>query len=336
MSSTVLVVQPKNELQQALPMDQNPAAVYLAALGSAQSRRTMQAALGEIADLLYPGRFVKPSKDAPDADKLGYKNRCLFVPWGDIRFQHTQAIRAALAQAFKYTTANKMLSALRGTLKAAYKLGYMSPDEYAKVSDIDAIKGQTLPAGREVSGGELMSLVQVCKADKTSAGNRDVAMIGILYSCGLRRAELVALDVADFDRETGKLTIRSGKGNKPRTVYATNGTKTALEAWLVVRGLTAGPLFCRIRKGAKLLADSRLTTQAVYTILQSRAKQAGVKEFSPHDMRRTFVSDMLDRGADIATVAKLAGHASVTTTARYDRRAEETKRKAAGLLHFPF
>jgi integrase len=103
-----------------------------------------------------------------------------------------------------------------------------------------------------------------------------------------------------------------------------------------VRGLGPGPLFCPINKGGKLTLRS-MGIQAVFERFQLRARQAGLgARFSPHDGRRTWVGNLLDLGADIATVQQLAGHSSVATTARYDRRGERTKRQAAGLLHFPW
>ncbi len=71
-------------------------------------------------------------------------------------------------------------------------------------------------------------------------------------------------------------------------------------------------------------------------MLTRRAADAGVKRFSPHDLRRTFVGDLLDAGADISVVAKMAGHSSVNTTARYDRRPEQAKQQAAEMLHVPY
>ena len=79
-----------------------------------------------------------------------------------------------------------------------------------------------------------------------------------------------------------------------------------------------------------------MTDQAVYARIKRCAKVAGVKAVSPHDMRRSFVSDMLDNGVDISTVAAMAGHSSVSTTQRYDRRGDEAKKKAAKALHLPY
>jgi integrase/recombinase XerD len=126
-----------------------------------------------------------------------------------------------------------------------------------------------------------------------------------------------------------------GKRRKERTAYLENGSGRALCDWLEIRGDEPGALFYPIRKGGELRVR-RITTQALYNILNKRADQAGVANFSPHDLRRTFVSDHLAAGTDIAIVAKMAGHASVTTTARYDRRPEEAKRAAAGRLHLPY
>jgi site-specific recombinase XerD len=79
-----------------------------------------------------------------------------------------------------------------------------------------------------------------------------------------------------------------------------------------------------------------MSDQAVLDIFRQRGEQAQVSAFFPHNFRRTFISNLLDAGADISTVQKLAGHASPVTMARYDRRGEAAKRKAARLLHMPY
>ena len=177
--------------------------------------------------------------------------------------------------------------------------------------------------------------MDACITDQSPAGVRDAAIVALLYSCGLRRAELVALDLEDYDALEGTLIVR-GKRNKERLAHVVEGAKDALEGWLASRGPEPGPLFPPIRRGGHI-KEGRLTTQAIYYILRERSERGKIsKELSPHDFRRTFVGDLLDAGADIVTVQKLAGHSNVTTTARYDRRTEEAKRKAAQLLHVPY
>ena len=300
-----------------LPADQHPAFTYLASLAPG-SRRTMRQALDVTASIVSGG--------ALDAETMR---------WDALRYTHTTAVRSVLAERYAFSTANKMLAALRGVLKESWRLGLMDAETYRRASDLPGVQGERLPRGRALTTGELRSLFRVCGEDPTPAGARDAAMLAVLYGAGLRRSEVVALDLEDYDAETGALTVRQGKGRKDRLGYASNGAQAALSAWLAVRGGEAGPLFLPIGKGGTI-HHRRLTDQAVLVILEKRARQAGVARFSPHDLRRTFISDLLDQGADLATVQQLAGHANVSTTARYDRRGEKAKKKAADLLHVPY
>jgi integrase/recombinase XerD len=300
----------------SLPLDQNPAAVYLASL-SPTGRRSQKQALDVMAGML-----------TGNAD-------CLTMNWADLRFQHTAAIRAALVEKYRPATVNKCLCAIRKTLKAAWRLGQMTNEEYSRAADVESVSGETIPAGRELTSGEIGALMANCENDPTPAGGRDAAIIALMYSCGLRREEVVSLSLASYDSESGQLVVH-GKRNKERTAYLVNGAADAMADWLKIRGYVDDPLFCAINKGGRLDPGKAMSPQAVYNLLAKRAGLSGVKDFSPHDIRRTFVSDLLDAGADIATVSKMAGHASVNTTARYDRRPEEAKRKAAGLLHIPY
>jgi site-specific recombinase XerD len=79
-----------------------------------------------------------------------------------------------------------------------------------------------------------------------------------------------------------------------------------------------------------------MTTQAILLRVRHLAGRAGIARISPHDLRRTFVGELLEAGADVSSVAKLAGHANPSTTARYDRRPDEAKRRAVDMLHIPY
>jgi len=294
-----------------------PALVYLGRLAPG-SRRTMRGALDTMAAML-----------------TGERHDAALFPWCELRYQHTQLVRAHLLARYAPATANKHLAALRGVLKEAWRLGLIAADDYHRAVDLAAVRGVALPRGRALTGDELRALFASCAAVSGPAGARDAALLALLYGTGARRSEVVALDVADVTLATGAVVIRSGKGRQSRVAYIADGGGAAVAGWLACRGRAAGPLLHPVDKAGRI-ARRRMTDQAVLAILRRRAAAAGVRGFSPHDLRRSFIGDLLDAGADIATVQRLVGHSSVTTTARYDRRGEATKREAAGLLRIPY
>jgi site-specific recombinase XerD len=294
--------------------DEAPALVYLARL-AAGSRPTQAQALRVIADIARPG-----------ADPLSF-------PWHRLEYQHTQAIRTVLAERYSPRTANRMLSALRGVLREAWRLELMPAEQKERACDLQPIRGTSLPAGRGLASMELLALFRSC--DTTPAGVRDAALLAVLYAGGLRRSEVVALDLADWDERERSLKIRNGKGAKDRLVFIADTAADRLNLYVAIRGRDAGALFVRLDRGRHLEPGQRLSRQAVRHILLQRCKLAQVAPCSPHDMRRSFISDLLDAGADISSVQQLAGHASVTTTQRYDRRGDRAKRAAAQRLFVP-
>jgi integrase/recombinase XerD len=298
----------------ALPMDRHPVAVYLAGLAPG-SRRTMRTALRTVARIV-----------TVEATEMN-------LSWWGLDYAHTSAIRSKLAEKFAPATANRMLAALRGVLKSAFKLGLIDSDRMTRACSVEPVRGSRVMKGRALSKGELLALFENCDASK-AGGARNAALLGLLYGGGLRRAEVVTLDISDFDAATGKLVVR-GKGNKERMAWVTNGSRDALDAWLVFRGNEPGPLFMPVKKGG-WIERRRMADGAVAELVRRMAKRSKIATFSPHDMRRTFIGDMLDAGADIATVQQLAGHASPATTSRYDRRGDRAKKRAAELLHVPF
>jgi site-specific recombinase XerD len=207
-----------------------------------------------------------------------------------------------------------------------------------RVANVRDVTGTRPQKGRHIPLGELDSLMRICEQDPTVSGTRDAAIIALAWATGARRSELAGLTMDDFtptgDGE-GDLIIR-GKGDKARIVYIFNGAADALADWLGIRGNDPGPLFCAIRRGGHVAKGKGMSDEALAQMLDKRATEARVSNLTWHDFRRTFAGNLLDNGSDLVTVQKLMGHSSPTTTANYDRRGEETKRRASRTLHVPY
>jgi integrase/recombinase XerD len=152
-------------------------------------------------------------------------------------------------------------------------------------------------------------------------GRRDRAALETLYGSGVRISELVALDLDDVDLDEGSLLVRSGKGSKARRVPLGRQARAALGDYVAVSrrelslrssgGAARGALFLNARGG-------RLTRQGCWKILKGYAEMAGLgPKVSPHTLRHSFATHMLDGGADIRVVQELLGHASLSTTQVY-------------------
>lgn len=302
----------------------NPALVYLSGLRP-NSKRAMRVALNRVAAELVgavgEGRHRRP--------QISFDQ----IPWHELRFQHVQALRARLGERYSPSAANQSLVAIREVLKAAWKLGLVDGDDYRKIIDVKSVKGTRLPRGRALSPAEFHALVRVC-LDGSSIGQRDAALVGVLYAGGLRRAEAVGLDLDSWSPDTFELRVL-GKGNKQRVVFIGNGAALALRDWISIRGSEPGPLFLPVTRHGRVVAK-RLRTQAVFEVCRRRAEQARVPAFSPHDLRRSCASDLLDAGEDLATVQRHLGHSSPVITARYDRRSNVVLQRAAGRIHYPY
>ena len=299
-------------LSDPIPLNRHPAGVYLAGVGEG-SKRTIRHALNAIAQILTQGEC-----DAMTLD------------WSKLRYHHTAAVRVALMQKFAPVTANKMLSTLRRVLLEAFRLDLMEATHYQKAVDFPNIEANPDLRGRCLSSSEIAALMATCNT-RDVMDIRDAAIIAILRGSGIRRAELVDITLDDFNVTKGEIIILKGKRGKTRKVFLPVDAICFVEKWLSVRGDAPGPLLCRILKGGHLQLG-KMHTDAIWRILKKRAIMAGLESFSPHDFRRTFCSDLLDAGVDIVTVSKLAGHASPTTTAKYDRRGDETLQKAVQKL----
>ncbi len=267
----------------------------------------------------YLKRYLKFSKAKSPGDITERSVRD-FRMWLNRQSAHPGSPKASDQDTLKRKTQNYYLIALRAFLKFLSKRGHtsLSPEkiELAKVGDrhLDLI-----------SSDELSRLM---KAPMASAGTnkatslsalRDKAIMELLFSTGLRVSELCSLD-RDLDINRDEFSIR-GKGDKVRVVFLSSEAKKAIKAYLDKRGDIEEALFVNMGKGfAKVEGTSggRLTPRSVERLIKTYATKAGItKKVTPHVIRHSFATDLLENGADLRSVQALLGHANITTTQVY-------------------
>jgi integrase/recombinase XerD len=164
---------------------------------------------------------------------------------------------------------------------------------------------------------DVKAIIDNAGDDESATGLRDRALVEFLYGTGARVSEAVDLDVDDVDLETMTVVV-TGKGNKQRLLPLGEFAANSLDAYLV-RGRT--PLLLKGKGTPRLFLNSLgrpLSRQSAYGVVQQAAKRAGVSAtVSPHTLRHSFATHLLEGGADVRVVQELLGHSSVTTTQIY-------------------
>lgn len=236
-----------------------------------------------------------------------------FRMWLNRQSAHPGSKKASDQETLKRKTQNYYLIALRAFLKFLRKRGLdsLSPEriELAKIGDrhLDLISPEELSRLMKGPSGNSLSAL------------RDRAIMELLFSTGLRVSELCALD-RDLDLNRDEFSVR-GKGDKVRVVFLSTEAKKAVRAYTDKRGDIEEALFINMGKGFAKGNDKtggRLTPRSVERIIKTYATKAGItKKVTPHVIRHSFATDLLENGADLRSVQALLGHANITTTQVY-------------------
>lgn len=250
-------------------------------------------------------------------------------PWHRLEAQHVTMLRAMAVERYAPGTARQALSALRQVLKECWRLGYYDFDHFKRLSDMRKVPGVSLPAGRAIGRLEFLALMNACDSSRVSHA-RDRAALALLFGAGARRSEAVRLNLADYDC-SARTVLLHGKGGKDRRVPLVRWAWLCVDAWLDIRGRDPGALLQPVRASGAIVR-ARLSGTSLYQQLARMIERAGVAHLSPHDLRKTFATSVLEETSDLAATQRLLGHSSPATTTIYDRRGEKAARAAVDTL----
>jgi len=234
--------------------------------------------------------------------------------------------QAGTSGTMKHKTQNYYMISLRAFLKFLRKRGIesLNPEriELAKVGarDLDLI-----------SSAELDRLMSGPKGDSLTS-LRDRAILELFFSTGLRVSELTSIN-RDIDLSRDEYSIR-GKGEKIRVVFLSPEAKAAIKKYLDKRGDIDDALFVQMGKASKNAKELRLTPRSIERLVKKYAIKAGItRKVTPHVLRHSFATDLLENGADLRSVQALLGHANIATTQVYTHITDKHLREVHSKFH---
>ncbi len=257
---------------------------YLQSLNTERTRQTYAHALTD-----FRAWYVQTYGEEPDATLLTDEEAR--------EWRHFLANVRRLSAA----TVNQRLAALKGLSRF-----------YGRELRVKGMK-KVLPPVEPLNGRELGRLLAAVEGDTWQA-KRDVAILNLMARAGLRVSEVVALRLGDvtLNQRKGHVVVRASKGLKDRTVPLPKAAREALQEYLGVRPEWTGKYLFVTRTGRPL------TPRDVQRLVEKAARRAGItRRVTPHTLRHTYATRALRQGVDLATLARLLGHESLTTTARY-------------------
>ncbi len=183
-----------------------------------------------------------------------------------------------------------------------------------------------------ITAAELNRILQAPRGDELGA-LRDRAILELFFSTGLRVSELCNLN-QDLDLSRDEFSVR-GKGEKVRVVFLSSSAKSAVAAYLKKRGDMSDALFVSYGKGQPKTKDlPRLTPRSVERLVKQYAVKAGItRKVTPHVIRHSFATDLLENGADLRSVQALLGHANIATTQVYTHVTDKHLREVHKAFH---
>ena len=230
-----------------------------------------------------------------------------------------QQYRASqIAAGMSAATLNLRLSPIRKLSREMSDNGLLDPATAAAIERVPGVEQRGTRAGNWLVKDQANALLNA-PDPRTLTGKRDRAILGLLLGCGLRRAELLRLNVEDLSQREGRWVFADmeGKGNRLRTVTVPAAVKTRIDQWLKAAGIESGRIFRPINKADALAGSEMRDEKAVWRLVMRYAKERNLGRLAPHDLRRTCAKLCRKAGGELEQIQLLLGHASIQTTERY-------------------